>query len=143
MNRYFLLLLAFLSIKTFAQTTISGEVLNEKKQPIFNASVMLMRLTDSLPMAYTFTNEKGHYQLVTQNEETKLLLAVYGFNLKRQFKEVENKTQTVNFTVVEEALQLKEVSVKSEKIWGGNDTVNYVVDAFRDTTDIVIADVLK
>ena len=143
MNRYFLLLLAFLSIKTFAQTTISGEVLNEKKQPIFNASVMLLRVTDSLPMAYTFTNEKGHYQLVTQSEEAKLLLAVYGFNLKRQFKEVENKTQTVDFTVVEEALQLKEVSVKSEKIWGGNDTVNYVVDAFRDTTDIVIADVLR
>ena len=143
MNRYFLLLLAFLSIKTFAQTTISGEVLNEKKQPIFNASVMLLRVTDSLPMAYTFTNEKGHYQLVTQSEEAKLLIAVYGFNLKRQFKEVENKTQTVDFTVVEEALQLKEVSVKSEKIWGGNDTVNYVVDAFRDTTDIVIADVLR
>ncbi len=143
MNRYFLLLLAFLSIKTFAQTTISGEVLNEKKQPVYNASVMLLRVADSLPMAYTFSDEKGHYQLVTQSEEAKLLLAVYGFNLKRQFKEVENKTQTVNFTVVEEALQLKEVSVKSEKIWGGNDTVNYVVDAFRDTTDIVIADVLK
>lgn len=143
MNRYFLLLLAFLSIKTFAQTTISGEVHNEKKQPVYNASVMLLRVADSLPMAYTFTNEKGHYQLVTQSEEAKLLIAVYGFNLKRQFKEVENKTQTVDFTVVEEALQLKEVSVKSEKIWGGNDTVNYVVDAFRDTTDLVIADVLK
>ena len=133
----------FFTVPAFAQTTISGEVNNEKKQPVYNASVMLLRVTDSLPMAYTFTNEKGHYQLVTQSEEAKLLIAVYGFNLKRQFKEVENKTQTVDFTVQEEALQLKEVSVKSEKIWGGNDTVNYVVDAFRDTTDIVIADVLK
>ena len=139
----FLIISIFFAVPAFAQTTISGEVLNEKKQPVYNASVMLLRVTDSLPMAYTFTNEKGHYQLVTQSEEAKLLLAVYGFNLKRQFKEVENKTQTVDFTVVEEALQLKEVSVKSEKIWGGNDTVNYVVDAFRDTTDIVIADVLK
>lgn len=133
----------FFTVPAFAQTTISGEVLNEKKQPVFNASVMLLRVTDSLPMAYTFTDEKGHYQLVTQSEEAKLLIAVYGFNLKRQFKEVENMTQTVDFTVEEEALQLKEVSVKSEKIWGGNDTVNYVVDAFRDTTDLVIADVLK
>ena len=139
----FLIISVFYCIHAFAQTTISGEVLNEKKQPVFNASVMLLRVTDSLPMAYTFTDEKGHYQLVTQSEEAKLLIAVYGFNLKRQFKEVENKTQTVDFTVVEEALQLKEVSVKSEKIWGGNDTVNYVVDAFRDTTDIVIADVLR
>lgn len=138
-----LIFVFFFAVPAFAQTTISGEVLNEKKQPVYNASVMLLRVTDSLPVAYTFTNEKGHYQLVTQSEEAKLLLAVYGFNLKRQFKEVENKTQTVDFTVVEEALQLKEVSVKSEKIWGGNDTVNYVVDAFRDTTDIVIADVLK
>ena len=139
----FLIISVFFCIHAFAQTTISGEVLNEKKQPVFNASVMLLRVTDSLPMAYAFTDEKGHYQLVTQSEEAKLLIAVYGFNLKRQFKEVENKTQTVDFTVVEEALQLKEVSVKSEKIWGGNDTVNYVVDAFRDTTDIVIADVLR
>ena len=139
----FLIISIFFGVQAFAQTTISGEVLNEKKQPVYNASVMLLRVTDSLPMAYTFTDEKGHYQLVTQSEEAKLLIAVYGFNLKRQFKEVENKTQTVDFTVQEEALQLKEVSVKSEKIWGGNDTVNYVVDAFRDTTDIVIADVLK
>lgn len=138
-----LIFVFFFAVPAFAQTTISGEVHNEKKQPVYNASVMLLRVADSLPMAYTFSDEKGHYQLVTQSEEAKLLLAVYGFNLKRQFKEVENKTQTVNFTVVEEALQLKEVSVKSEKIWGGNDTVNYVVDAFRDTTDIVIADVLK
>ena len=139
----FLVISLFFIAKAFAQTTISGEVVNEKKQPVYNASVMLLRVTDSLPMAYTFSDEKGHYQLVTQSEEAKLLIAVYGFNLKRQFKEVENKTQTVNFTVVEEAIQLKEVSVKSEKIWGGNDTVNYVVDAFRDTTDLVIADVLK
>ncbi len=139
----FLIISIFFGVQAFAQTTISGEVNNEKKQPVYNASVMLLRVADSLPMAYTFTDEKGHYQLVTQSEEAKLLIAVYGFNLKRQFKEVENKTQTVDFTVEEEALQLKEVSVKSEKIWGGNDTVNYVVDAFRDTTDIVIADVLK
>ena len=144
MKRFvFLIISLFFAVQSFAQTTISGEVVNEKKQPVFNASVVMMRVTDSLPVAYTFTDEKGHYQLVTQSEEAKLLIAVYGFNLKRQFKEVENKTQTVDFTVQEEALQLKEVSVKSEKIWGGNDTVNYVVDAFRDTTDIVIADVLK
>ena len=143
MKRLALFLMVFICLPAFAQTTISGEVNNEKKQPVYNASVMLLRVTDSLPMAYTFSDEKGHYQLVAQSEEAKLLIAVYGFNLKRQLKEVENKTQTVDFTVVEEALQLKEVNVKSEKIWGGNDTVNYVVDAFRDTTDFVIADVLK
>ena len=79
----FLIISIFFGVQAFAQTTISGEVNNEKKQPVFNASVMLLRVTDSLPMAYTFTDEKGHYQLVTQSEEAKLLIAVYGFNLKR------------------------------------------------------------
>ncbi len=49
----------------------------------------------------------------------------------------------MDFVVNEEAIELKEFSVKSEKIWGTGDTVNYVVDAFRDTTDVVIGDVLQ
>ena len=50
----FLIISIFFGVQAFAQTTISGEVNNEKKQPVFNASVMLLRVTDSLPMAYTF-----------------------------------------------------------------------------------------
>ena len=138
----FLIISVFFCIHAFAQTTISGEVLNEKKQPVFNASVMLLHVTDSLPMAYTFTDEKGHYQLVTQSEEAKLLIAVYGFNLKRQFKEVENKTQTVDFTVVEEALQLKEVSVKSEKIWFYIENMDMLQGRYNlATTSIAASDV--
>ena len=139
----FVILFTLCTFDVLSQAILTGHVINDKKEPVFNASVVLMRMCDSLTLNYTFTDDKGHYKLITENKEEKWFLAVYGFNLKRQFKVVENKTQTVDFTVVEEALQLKEVSVKSEKIWGGNDTVNYVVDAFRDTTDIVIADVLK
>ena len=84
-----ILFVVLLSAKVIAQIVISGEVNNEKKQPVYNASVMLLRVTDSLPMAYTFSDEKGHYQLVAKSEEAKLLIAVYGFNLKRQFRWVE------------------------------------------------------
>ncbi len=127
----------------FSQTIISGTVTNDKKEPVLNASVVLMRVADSLPLNYTFTDDKGYYKLITEKKDEQWLITVYGFNIGRQSKAIENKSQTVDFTVVEQALQIREVSVKSEKIWGKNDTVNYVVDAFRDTTDLVIADVLK
>ena len=139
----FVILFALFTCEALSQTILTGHVLNEKQQPVFNASVVLMRVTDSLPLSYTFTDDKGHYKLITENKEEKWLLTVYGFNIGRQSKIIENKSQVVDFNVVEQAIQIREVSVKSEKIWGGNDTVNYVVDAFRDTTDIVIADVLK
>ncbi len=139
----FIILFALCTLEAMSQTILTGHVINEKKQPVFNASVVLMRISDSLTLNYTFTNDKGHYKLITESKEDKWLLTVYGFNIGRQTKTIENKSQIVDFDVFEQALQIREVSVKSEKIWGGNDTVNYVVDAFRDTTDIVIADVLK
>ncbi len=139
----FVILFALCTIEVLSQTILTGHVINDKKEPVFNASVVLMRMSDSLTLNYTFTDDKGQYKLITENKEEKWLLTVYGFNIARQTKTIGNKSQIVDFDVIEQALQIREVSVKSEKIWGGSDTVNYVVDAFRDTTDLVIADVLK
>ncbi len=126
-----------------AQTVIEGKIINEGNAPIPNASVVLMNTADSSVVAFSFSNSKGEYTIYTDPKEKELLLMVYGFNIKKQIKEIDNHNQTVDFIVGEEALELKEFSVKSEKIWGTRDTVNYVVDAFRDSTDIVIGDVLK
>ncbi len=126
-----------------AQVRITGTVKTEAGEPVFNASVVLMRLSDSMTVAYTFTNDKGFYEVFNKSDEKRLMLTIYGFNVRRTSKIIDNQEQNMDFTVVEEAIQLREVSVKSGKMWGNNDTVNYLVDAFRDTTDVVIADVLK
>jgi hypothetical protein len=102
-----------------------------------------MNTADSSVIAFNFSNSDGDYTIYTERKEDELLLMVYGFNIKRQIKKIANQSQKVDFIVNEEAIELKEFSVKSEKIWGTRDTVNYVVDAFRDSTDIVIGDVLK
>jgi len=122
---------------------IKGEIINKSNQPISDASVMLMNTADSSVVAFSFSDGNGKYTIYTDQKEKELLLMVYGFNIKRQIKKIANHSQKVDFIVNEEAIELKEFSVKSEKIWGTRDTVNYVVDAFRDSTDIVIGDVLK
>lgn len=139
----FVILFALCTFDVMSQTILTGHVINDKKEPVFNASVVLMRMNDSLTLNYTFTDDKGYYKLITENKEDQWLLTIYGFNIDRQTKMIEKKSQIVDFNVTERAIQIREVSVKSEKIWGNEDTINYVVDAFRDTTDIVIADVLK
>ena len=128
---------------SFSQTNISGTIKNKKGEPVFRASVILSRVADCTIVAYNFSDEKGHYEIAVNSEDTTLLISVYGFNVKKQVMEIENRSQTLDFNVVEEAVLLREVSVKADKIWSENDTINYAVSAFRDTTDVVIADVLK
>jgi len=128
---------------SIAQTVIKGKIINRSNKPISDASVMLMNTADSTVVAFSFSNGNGDYTIFTDRVEEELLLMVYGFNIQRQFMKIANQSQKVDFIVNEEAIELKEFSVKSEKIWGTRDTVNYVVDAFRDSTDIVIGDVLK
>ncbi|MDR0364907.1 MAG: hypothetical protein LBH92_07830 [Bacteroidales bacterium] len=126
-----------------AQTVISGKITNEEGQTVPNASVTLLKIADSSVVAYSFGKETGEYAVYYNGQEKELLLSVYGFNIQRQFKKIKNETQTVDFAVVEESLQLKEVTIKAVKVWGNRDTINYAVEAFRDSTDMVIADVLK
>lgn len=128
---------------SIAQTVIKGKIINKSNQPISDASVMLMNTADSSVVAFSFSDGNGKYTIYTDQKEKELLLMVYGFNIEKQIKRIANRSQEVDFIVGEEAIELKEFSVKSEKIWGTRDTVNYVVDAFRDSTDIVIGDVLK
>lgn len=136
-----LLLCAFYD--SVAQTVIEGRIVNELNKPVSDASVILMSTVDSSIVAFAFSGSGGNYSISTDRKDTELLLMVYGFNIKRQIRKVTNKSQKADFIIKEESIELKEFSVKSDKIWGGRDTVNYVVDAFRDSTDVVIGDVLR
>ncbi|HBZ67973.1 MAG TPA: hypothetical protein DEO70_14155 [Bacteroidales bacterium] len=138
-----LIILAGISQITFSQVVISGMIVNTLKQPVGEASVMLMKPSDSTVVAYNFSNSDGRFTIQYNGKEKELLLSVYGFNIVRQVKRIENRNQTVDFIIHEGAIDLKEVTVKSPKIWGTRDTINYSVGAFRDSTDVVIADVLK
>lgn len=138
-----LILVSGFFMKVNSQTEIKGAVVNENHQPVADASISLMKFADSTIIAFGFTNSRGEYVIYYDGDEEELLLMVYGFNVQRQFKKITNHSQKVDFVVREEAINLAEFTVKSEKIWGTRDTINYVVDAFRDSTDIVIADVLK
>ena len=144
MRRLLLLVLLFLSLSDIsAQTTISGNVKNEKKENVFNAAVVIKNVSDNLIVGYSFTDENGMFQLAFNSNDSLLSLNIQGFNIKKEIKIIENKNQNIDIVIKEEPIVLQEVSVKSEKIWENNDTISYLADSFRDTTDVVIADVLK
>lgn len=133
-----------LHLSASSQSIIEGRIVDKANKPVTEASVMLLTTADSSVVAYNFTNQNGEFSINTDKlKAPELLIMVYGFNIKRQTKKISNHSQKVNFVVSEEAIELKEFAVKSQKIWGSRDTINYIVDAFRDSSDIVIADVLR
>lgn len=146
MQRLLLAILLTLSQFTaFAQTlptSIKG-VVRCGKTPMEGSIVALLQPSDSSVVAYAMTNKQGFYQLQTTTSLSELLIKVTGFGIKRQLSLIKNQTQTFDFSVEKEDVKLREAVVKSQKIWGNRDTLNYLVSAYLKDYDRTIADVLR
>ncbi|WP_165042836.1 carboxypeptidase-like regulatory domain-containing protein [Dysgonomonas sp. ZJ709] len=126
-----------------AQITIKGNIVDNQKEPYAGISVLLKTLPDSTIASYAFTDGNGNYAISYEGETKKLNISIAGLHIIPQSKDIENIGQEINFTIEEKEIKLKEVVIKSTKIWGSKDTVNYLVSEFSNKNDIVIADVLK
>ena len=146
MQRLLLAILLTLSQFTaFAQslpTSIKG-IVRCWKTPVEGSIVALLQPSDSSVVAYAMTNKQGYYQLQTTTSLSELLIKVTGFGIKRQLSPIKNQTQTFDFSVEKEDVKLREAVVKSQKIWGNRDTLNYLVSAYLKDYDRTIADVLR
>lgn len=128
----------------WGQTTFSGQVRDAKGKGVSDVSVVV--LTDGEPeqiLTYALTDAKGTFALQFVSDVSWVKVRFSGFNVKTVEKRVENRSATLDQTVTEESIHLREVSVKADKIWQYGDTVNYSVSSFMDETDVSIADVLK
>jgi hypothetical protein len=125
------------------KTVIKGHIKNAKGEIYSQTLVTLMQIPDSVMLSYTFSDDKGNYEITYSGENEELLLSVSGLGINTQIKRIKNTTQVTDFIVEEKEFQLKEVTIKSQKIYYGKDTLNYLVSAFSDETDMSIGDVMK
>ncbi|TFH94653.1 carboxypeptidase-like regulatory domain-containing protein [Porphyromonas levii] len=140
---YLISLLYFFPLTICAQIKVSGKVTDPHNEAMSAITILLMNARDSLVLMHSMTNEQGHYSLIYDGAERELLVALAGFNLEAQHKSIEYKSQIVNFIAKEKVTELQEVVVKSQRIFGARDTVNYLVSSFREAPDLTIEDVLK
>ena len=130
-------------IGAWAQTKLSGTVMNAKGEALADVSVVLMPKGAENVIGYTFTDDDGNFALETAAGTDSLTLKVFGLNVEQVSRDIANRSQTVDFTVGEKVTELREVVVNEQKMWGGKDTINYAVSAFASEKDQVIGDVLK
>lgn len=145
MKRFFLCLTLLLCVfyKGFSQSEIKGLLITEKSKPISGASFTITEVNTDDILNYDISDNKGVFSILVNSTAKKLKLHIRSMGFKTIEKIIDNKTQTLNFTLEDEVTVLKEVLVKNNTITKRGDTISYSVSAFSKQADRTIADVLK
>lgn len=136
-------LLALVALTAHAQkTVIEGPVLDAQGKSVDAYVTVAPKGTGNI-LGFADTDAKGHYKLEFTTQADSVTVTASGLAIGNQVKIVKNQSQRLNFRVKEQNVQLKEVTVRAQKIRQNGDTLNYLVGAYQQQGDRVIGDVLK
>ena len=138
----FILILIAVSGRTEAQTVVEGTVTDSLGMAVEAYVTVSPKGTGSI-IGFADTDAKGNYKLEIKTPADSLTVTASGLAIGNQVRLVANRSQRLDFRVRQKTLQLKEVSVKADKIRQHGDTLSYLVGAYQQQGDRVIGDVLK
>ncbi len=139
-----LLMVFYAVLQCFSQSVISGVVKNAEGAAVDFVSVIAS--PSNAPktiLASAFTDENGKFQMSVKSECDSLTLKASSIEIAPAQITVPNCTGNYEIIVESCTVELKEVIVKSNKVYSHGDTINYNVGSFLSQTDQSIADVLK
>ena len=137
-----LILSVLFSTVVKSQTIIEGTVLDAQGKTVDAYVTVAPKGTGNI-LGFADTDSKGHYKLEFTTQADSVTVTASGLAIGNYVKIVANRSQRVDFRVKEKTVQLKEVSVRAQKIRQNGDTLNYLVGAYQQQGDRVIGDVLK
>ena len=121
-----------------AQVAVTGHVVDDENKPL--ASVIIKRFSAQHKMrGYATSNHDGEF-LINAEVGDSLTFSMLGF--QEAHIAVKSKMQPLTVKMSSGAIELKEVSVKSDKVHERGDTVSYLVGAFANSNDRSIGDVI-
>ncbi|OSY88806.1 hypothetical protein WH52_03830 [Tenacibaculum holothuriorum] len=137
----------FISIYGFSQTIISGTLKDSKDNLIIGNIVLKDSLLKSY-ISYTYSNNKGYYQLKLNKKTGSFNLVFSSLGYKPKTIPISiNKEQdniTVNVVLQDDNISLNEVIIKAEKaVFIQKDTIRFRTKAFTNGTEQTVEDLLK
>ncbi|MBT2558578.1 TonB-dependent receptor [Hymenobacter sp. ISL-91] len=138
-----LILITLLWCPAIAQTTLTGQLLTEQKEPLPGALLELQSPSHPEATAVTTTDEAGRFTIQVSWTGDSLVLSARALGFSEQVRRLANRSQAVRLALAVNPTPLKEVTVKAPPTRREGDTLSYRVSAFTDKKDRVIADVLR
>lgn len=128
----------------YAETILTGAVSNNHGEPLDYASVIALPCdAPKTILASAFTDETGHFRMSVKSDCDSLILKVSSLEIEPTQIVVPNRSGNYDIIVDPRTVELKEVVVKSKKIYSQGDTINYNVASFLSSSDQSVADVLR
>ena len=147
MPKLFLLIAALVSCPViFGQGfTLSGTVRDtSQQQNLHNATIMLLRQTDTTLAAFTRTNAKGSFSLHQVPAGKYLIEILYpGYAAYEDALEMKQTRQLGVIPMVLKATLLENVIVRGSPIRIKGDTTEYVADSFKTAAGARVEDLLR
>lgn len=142
-----IILLNGITLYSFAQkelVTIKGTVCTKTGKKVADANVYLTPPnSNNVFYSTSYTNEKGEFSIETKSLSDSLQLNISKIGIIPYSVIIKNKSQEINILVEEKDIQLPEVEVQNQKMFSVEDTINYVVSAFKSKNDITLNEVLQ
>ncbi len=133
-----------------AQTDIIGQVMDEEKQGLSGATVMLLSASDSTMSSFGLSNDSGRFRLEAVDMGDFILQISYvGYNnFSKDIRIVEDRSPKIELGELylsESNTILNEVTIEAEHIPMGilGDTINYNASAFKIREGDNVEDLLK
>lgn len=132
------------NMQAFSQNNIVGIVKNAEGRGVDFVSVIASPSNaPKIILASSFTDETGKFRMSVKSDCDSLILKASSLEIAPIQITVPNRSGNYDIIVEHRTVELKEVVVKSKKIYSQGDTINYNVGSFLSQTDQSIADVLK
>lgn len=125
---------------------ISGQVSDSTGQVVPYASVVATGCSDDAPvLSFTTTDDKGKYQLVVKTECDSITLTARSLGYKTAALRIPGKMLPLNQDFILGSAIMQEVLIraKTPPVMVRNDTTEYNVASFSDSTEFSVEDLLK
>ena len=140
MKRHLIIIIySLLPLMAMAQMRITGTVTDAKGEPLTGAIVQLRQSRTGKMIRFGKTDARGSFSLEAAANGY-LEVSMLGFKKQRIDNPATEKP--LRIVMLEEAVALKEVTVKASKVREHGDTLTYNISTFADQNDRSIGDVL-
>ncbi|WP_305150498.1 hypothetical protein [uncultured Duncaniella sp.] len=133
-----------IALSAIAETVISGKIKTADGSPA--DLVTIVAYPSNSPkniLTSAFTDENGCFEITVNHGCDSLLLKASGIEIAPIQITVPNRSGSHDIKVEKRTVELKEVVVRSKKVYSQGDTINYNVASFLSQTDQSVADVLR
>ena len=122
---------------------LSGRVTDSQQRPLQGVSIRAYKSQENIIQSFAITDSKGQFQFNKPflSDSIKLVVASMGFATVERFIKKTDLIQ--DFILSPQAIELKEVIVKTPPVRISHDTISYDIKQFGNNADRNLGDVLK